>query len=383
MTLRLTLLLTALLGTCAPAARAQSLPADAIAEAARGWVAQGKAPGIAIGVMRDHKVVLARGYGFADLEHGVTVTPDTVFRIGSVTKQFTAAAALRLAEKGQLTPGMLPGPATLYQLLGHTGGITSFTDSDVAPAEGWSRRRSEVEMLAMIAHFSPSQRFAPGTGWDYSNSGYYLVGAAIRRASGMPLGGYLRTAFFAPLRLDRTALDDERDIVPGRAVGYAADPEAPASFVHAAWVSMTVPGGAGAMRSTVPDLLRWQDALLHGEVLSPAMQARMLTPTRLTDGRFARRGPAGCRVAQYGLGVYLDAPNGIAHVSHYGVIAGYRAYLASFPERGLAVAILTNGETDLSPLVGQVEALLVGADPLPLCPSEAVARLSRPKGALP
>ncbi|QIG79373.1 serine hydrolase domain-containing protein [Stakelama tenebrarum] len=381
MRLPLSLALAALLTACAPGAQAQSLPVETVAEAARNWVAEGKAPGIAIGVMQGHEIVLARGYGLADIEHDVAVTPETVFRIGSVTKQFTAAAALRLAEAGPLTPDMLPGPASLYQLLGHTGGVTSFTNGDVAPGEGWSRRRGEAEMLAMIAGFAP--RFAPGAGWDYSNSGYYLVGAAIERASGMPLGAYLNEAFFVPLGLDRTALDDERDIVPGRAIGYAADPEAPGGFVHAAWVSMSVPGGAGAMRSTVPDLLRWQDALLHDDVLPPQMRARMLTPTRLSDGSLARRGPEGCRVAQYGLGVYLDAANGVAHVSHYGVIAGYRAYLASFPERGLAVAILTNGESDLTPLVAQVEALLIGANPIPLCPAEDVARMSRPEGAAP
>ncbi|WP_145961013.1 serine hydrolase domain-containing protein [Sphingosinithalassobacter portus] len=379
---RLSLVFVALLAW-APEAQAQALPVEAIARQAHDWVAEGKAPGIAIGVMAGHRIVLARGYGLADLEHDVPVTPDTVFRIGSVTKQFTAAAALRLAEAGQLTPDMLPGPATLYQLLGHIGGVPSFTDSNVAPAQGWSRRRSEAEMLAMIAGLSPPRRFAAGAGWDYSNSGYYLVGTAIARASGMPLGSYLHSALFVPLGMNRTALDDERDIVPDRAIGYATDPEAPGGFVHAAWVSMTVPGGAGAMRSNVPDLLRWQDALLHGAVLSAEMRARMLMPTRLSDGSLARRGPEGCRVAQYGLGVYVDAPNGVAHVSHYGVIAGYRAYLASFPERGLAVAILTNGESDLAPLVARVETLMVGADPVPLCSAETVARMSRPEGAIP
>jgi CubicO group peptidase (beta-lactamase class C family) len=348
---------------------------DAVAGAARDWVREHKAPGIAIGVMQGDHIVLARGYGLANIELRVPVTPDTVFRIGSITKQFTAAAALRLAEQGKLSLDDREGSATLRQILTHSSGVTSFTDRDVRPAGGWSVRRDPAAMQALIAGLAPPYRFTPGTGWQYSNSGFYLAGAAVERASGQPLGTWLASAFFTPLGMTRTAIDDEREIVPDRASGYASTPE---GFTNAAWVSASVPGGAGAMRSTVTDLLRWQHALLGGRVLAQSSLAQMLAPARLSDGSLARRGPAGCRLSQYGMGEYLDSPNGVRKVSHGGSIDGFRAYLASYPDRGLAFVILTNGESALAPLAQKIEDQLIGPSKVPPCPEDAVAAASLP-----
>ncbi|MBO9499583.1 MAG: beta-lactamase family protein [Novosphingobium sp.] len=370
--MRLLLLLAGLL-LAAPAEAAPKL--GEVSKAARQWVAERKAPGIVVGVMDHGRLVLVRAYGLANVELGVPARPDTVFRVGSLTKQFTAAAALRLAEQHRLSLDETIGRATLRQLLTHTGGVTSYTDRDVRPAEGWSARRDGPAMQALIAGLSPAFRFAPGGGWQYSNSGYYLAGLAVERASGQSLGAWLSTSFFTPLGMTRTAIDDERDLVPGRAAGYASTPT---GFANAAWVSASVPGGAGALRSTVPDLLRWQQALLSSRVLAPPSLAAMLAPGRLADGSLARRGPSGCRLPQYGMGEYLDAPHGVRKLSHGGSIDGFRAYLASYPDRGLAFAILTNGETALAPLAQRIEDLLIGPSADAPCPEEAVAAASLP-----
>lgn len=300
-------------------------------------LADGIVAGLSVAVEQDGELQLAKGYGMADLEQDVAADRSTVYRIGSITKQFTAAAIMQLVEAGQIS---LDAPIQAYvdfptgdhevtveHLLHHTSGIKSYTSL----GEEWARTiplpMSHEDFLSLIVD-KPFD-FSPGDEWRYNNSGYYLLGMIVENVSGSSYAAYVEQTLVASLGLKRTTYCDEKRLIPGRAEGYELED---GELVNDDPISMTQPFAAGSLCSTVLDLLRWQAALESGEVVSSGSYTRMTTVATLNDGEATRYG--------YGLGVGdLD---GHLRVSHGGGINGFATHLASYPDDDLRVVVLTN-----------------------------------------
>lgn len=319
-----------------PAAVAETdLAAELDALFAAAYPADG--PGAAVRIEKGDEVVLRTAYGMADLELGVALEPDMVFRLGSITKQFTGAAVLMLVQEGKLrlddTLGeVLPdygGPAskvTIHQLLTHTGGVPSYTDSPDYVAG----MREDVTVQEMIDRFREEPLdFEPGTDWHYSNSGYFLLGHVIEELSGTSYEEFVETRIFEPLGMSRTRYGHVTEIVPGRVEGYEG---APGEWQNASFLSMTQPYSAGSLLSTVDDLARWDDALRAGEILTPELRELLWTPAALADGRSTG----------YGYGFAVTGYQGHRLIQHGGGINGFLSQIVRVPEDGILVAVLAN-----------------------------------------
>ena len=343
------------------AARAASaMPAvDALADA---LVAERVLPGMSLAVMRAGSIVHAKGYGRANLETDTPVTPDSVFRVGSVSKQFIATAIALLQEEGKLDfddklSRFLPlfpraGDITLRQMITHTSGLGNYTDI-APPARFMSAARvdyGDAELLAaMAADTAPLFKSEPGTAWAYSNTAYVLLGLVVQVVAGEPYGAFLKRRLFEPAGMAHTAVDDAADMVPGRASGYSTDPLRPGEFRNAPFISMTFPGAAGAMRSTATDLCRWHAALLGGRVVKPETLKVMLTPARLRNGELPDAPPrpdaakdAPKQPMRYGFGLFLGDFEGHGYIEHDGGIFGFVSRFRSFWPQQVTVALLVN-----------------------------------------
>lgn len=334
------------LAACAPVAFAQAPSTDAALAAAvdaivQRTLAQPNAVGLSIAVARGDQLIVTKGYGTADLESGWPVDDQTMMRIGSVTKQFSAAAVMKLVEQGKLSlddtlDKMLPDypptskPVTLRQILNHTSGIWSYTEDGK-----FMERDSTMELKSeeVIATFKDKPlEFDPGTKWNYSNSAYYLVGEIIERAAGMPYAQFVQEELFAPLGLSRTRYESNREIISNRAQGYAFDG---GKLLNDQTIGADVPGAAGSLLSTAADLVRWNIALAGGKAVSPDSYALMTATTVLPSGRDA----------EYGLGLGIDTFEGRKRISHGGGIPGFTSMLAYLPEEKLTVAVISNCES--------------------------------------
>ena len=352
----------------APPAMSQALSEQSIA-AVEGAMSRavdtGWTPGGVIAVARGGKLVFARGYGRANLETGTPATPDTVFRIGSLTKQFTAAAVLLLAQDGRLRIDDPVGKhlsefpqgdrTTIRQLLTHTSGIADYV------GRAYEREtlfpHTSDQLVAYVLAKSPLHDFSPGTQWQYSSSNYALAGAIVERVSGMSLSAFLKTRIFDPLGMASTALDNSRDVVPHRASGYD---RTPLGFANARAISMTVPFAAGGIRSTARDLLVWTDALTHGRVLNGDSYRLMTTPVRLSDGSLPSQvSPDGVRrPVSYGMGLFIGGDAAHPDLWHEGAIDGFTSHLGHFGRSDIDVAILLNTPpSDHLPISAVVDAL--------------------------
>lgn len=298
------------------------------------------AVGITVAVARGEEFVYRKAYGFADLEFAVNADEETLFRIGSVTKQFTAASILKLAERGKLSiddplTKFLPDypthgrEITLRHLLTHTSGITNYTD--LGPE--WERLKSlELSDDELVAMWKDKPLdFEPGSRWSYSNSGYYLLGMVVARVSGKPWAEFLRETFLDPLKLTRTRYDSNAELLPNRAQGYAFDKDV---FTNDDPIGMSQPGAAGALISTAGDLVRWQQALVAGRAVKPESYEEMTMPFFLSDGHETR----------YGMGLQLDLRDGQRRVWHGGGINGFNSVLLYYPDAKLHVAVISNSE---------------------------------------
>jgi len=292
--------------------------------------------GLAIAVVKGRDTIAMRGYGYADVENDVPVTPASVFRIGSVTKQFTSAAIMQLVDKGRLSlddtlGAMLPNmPAawrkvTLRQLLNHTSGIPSYTD--VGPK--WQRRWREDMLPDSLLAFtvSDTMNFAPGSNWRYDNTGYVLLGMILDKVTGQPYPKYLQEQFFKPLGLASTMYCYTQPLIKHRALGYERRGK---QLVNAEYLSMTQPYSAGALCSTVGDLVKWNQALQVGGLVSRPSFTQMTTPL-------------GAAVKpRYGFGLATDSLSGHRRISHSGGIHGFQSELAYYPSDSLTVVVLAN-----------------------------------------
>jgi CubicO group peptidase (beta-lactamase class C family) len=294
----------------------------------------------AVLVARGDSVLYERGFGEADMEWGVPNAPDTRFRIGSVTKQFTAALVLQLVEEGRLAldghvrdylpeyPAETGGRLTVHHLLSHTGGVPNYT---AQPGFMDGPARSTFTTDAFVATFSGLPlEFEPGTRFAYSNSGYFLLGALVERVTGQTYEAALRERILVPLGLTDTGYDRTGRILGRRAAGYR---KAGTGYEHAAYLDDSIPHAAGMLYSTVRDLHRWTRALHAGRPFRrPETLARMTTP--VLDGY------------AYGLGV-ADAPLGertVRVVQHSGGINGFASMLTYLPDDGTTVVVLDNTE---------------------------------------
>lgn len=322
------------LALAASGARAQPTGLDAI------FARQtAETPGCAIGVRETDKPPVLRGYGSADLEHGVAITPDTVFEAGSVSKQFTAAAILLLVEDGKIALSddirkYLPEmpdygkPITVDMLLSHTSGLRDW--GSVMDIAGWprtSRVYTPVEVL-QIASRQKHLNYAPGEAYSYTNTGYNLAAWIVLRVSGYSLADFTKVRIFEPLGMAHTSWRDNfKRVVPGRAIAYGPGPGG--AFQQDMPFENTY--GHGALLTTVGDLLTWNQALTEGR-LGKTVSARMQEQAVLTGGR---------KIA-YARGLVAQTWKGQAEIAHSGATAGYRAWLARFPKTGLSVALLCN-----------------------------------------
>ena len=360
-------LLAALSISAAPLA-AGATPIDiAQVDAAATEMLATEAPGLAIAVVRDGRLIYERSYGQAQLG-GAPVEADTVFRLASVTKVFTAAAILQLEAQGRLALAdplseyvpELPqaGHVTLGQLLTHTGGLPEFTEAADYP-DHRPRDHSQAEMIAWIAGLEPDFNFEPGTAWAYSNSGYVLLGTVIERVTGLPLG----EAYQQLLGAGAAGLTPAYALEGGPlAVGYR---RAQGAWTDAQPISMTIPGGAGALAGTATDTALALDALFR-TALGPSARDGLMATGLLADGRPTRWGmPDAWREglrADYGAGVFRDEFEGATRYWHSGDIYGFTSWFAHMPEEGLTVVILSNGDEAALPSDAILHAVLAGEE---------------------
>jgi D-alanyl-D-alanine carboxypeptidase len=331
---------------------------DAIANE---WIESGHSAGLAIAIVRNNRLVLAKGYGYADIEAREPVTARTVFRVGSLTKQFTAASILLLAEQGKLSVNdrvskyyadfPQGSEVTIRELLTHTSGVHDIVEDLLADPKLFPEfrlDRTKAELLQRIETRNPAYDFQPGTGWHYSNSGYILAGLILERVAGQPFGKFLQQNIAGPLQLGNTAVDDNDTLVAHRAQGYDAIPDQPGEFVHSQFWSLTGAEWSGSMRSTVGDLVRWHHALFAGHILEPAQVQQMITPAKLLDGRPTSEGlvppqqTEPMSVGGYGYGLNIADLDGHRQIGHDGNVFGFSAQLNTYPDDHLTVAILSN-----------------------------------------
>jgi CubicO group peptidase (beta-lactamase class C family) len=344
----------ALLIAIAPAAaRAQgSAPADSAAAVDRifaSWNTR-QTPGCAVGVARNGQTILERAYGMANLEYDVPNTPATIFEAGSVSKQFTAAAVVLLAQQGKLSLDdevskyipELPDydtPITIREMLHHTSGLRDW--GVVAAAMGWprgTRVHTHAHVLDIVSR-QESLNYTPGAEYLYSNTNYNLAAIIVERVSGMPFAEFTRKNLFEPLGMTNTQWrDDYTRIVKGRATAYGRRPpggwalEMPFENVH----------GNGGLLTTVGDLLKWNENFARPRVGGVGVVRELQQKGRLNNGR----------EISYALGLVVSSYQGIPEVSHTGATAGYRAFLARYPDQHLSVAVLCNAG-NANPSMGQ------------------------------
>lgn len=282
-------------------------------------------------------ILVNEGFGFADVAAVRPNTPQTQLRIGSLSKQFTAAAILRLAQEGLLTvddtvatfiPDYPNGDQiTIHHLLTHTSGVPNYEQRpDLRQVVG-----SPIPLDDLIASFAGQPLlFPPGQGYAYSSSGYVLLTKIIEVVSGQPYAGYVRTELLEPVGMGRSGYDFLDPALPEPATGYQLTPGGPqpAIITDSSW-----PSGAGALYSTAADLYRWDRALYSDALLSAASRAAMFTPWVADTGN----GTA------YGYGWELGTMSGRETVSHGGAIFGFASYLARFPQDDAVIIVLSNG----------------------------------------
>jgi len=282
-------------------------------------------------IARSGRVLVEKGYGMADLELDVPNTPQTKFRLGSITKQFTAAAILQLEEQGKLSVNdpiskyFVESPAawkdiTIHHLLTHTSGIPNYTDFPGFMANE-TRKPLTVPLLIGLFESKPLD-FEPGAKWKYSNSAYELLGYVIEKLSGVSYEDYLKQHIFDPLEMRSTGYDHAAPVIRNRASGYAVKN---GQFENAPFLDMSIPYSAGALYSTVDDLYRWDRALYTEKVLGRKAIEKMYTPFK---NNYA-----------YGWDV-RETPR--RQYAHGGGIFGFSTFIIRYPADDALIVVLSN-----------------------------------------
>ncbi len=349
------------------AAQAGAVP-DTVDRFIKAELQRQRIPGMSVAILRGDSVLLARGYGLANLEHRVPATDSTVYAVGSLSKQFTAAAIVLLSQQGRLglddpiTRYLPEGSAvwsgvTIRHLLTHTSGVPQDTTLD------WRRDYSESEMVRSAAQ---PLEFEPGALESYSSTGYALLGVIIHRVTGMPWSDFMRDQIFRPLGMRTARVNSDTDIVPNRSAGYYFVND---TLKNPDWVSPSINATADCCLSfTVLDLARWAIGLNHGKVLGRAGLEMSWTPVRLNNGG----------TYPYGFGWNIFEQRGYRRIGHSGAWRGFHATLQRYPEFDLTVIVLLNlGQVNSEGIAVGIAGLLEPA----LTPPHLLA--SRIPGATP
>jgi len=299
-------------------------------------------------VTQKGKIIYRKAFGFANREWNIRNTIESKFRIGSITKQFTAAAILLLADNGKLSvddklskyfPDFPKGDSvTIHMLLNHTSGI-----KDYATLPNFhSLQPISVSKDSVVALFkNQPYNFRPGTQWSYCNSGYFLLGLIIEKVSGQDYGSFLLQNIIGKAGLHHTAVDKTDTILVNRAMGYT---KTPAGWRNANFASMELPYSAGSIFSTVDDMYQWNKALFGNKVISAAMFSKMTTPY----------------LNYYGYGLYIDSLLGRKSIRHNGGIAGFFNHGVYFPDEDVYIIVLSNNGSESRNIANALSAIVFG-----------------------
>jgi D-alanyl-D-alanine carboxypeptidase len=314
--------------------------ADRVDKYIKSQMAEHRIPGLALKIIRDGKLAKTAAYGLASIELNVPTRRETAFEIGSITKQFTAAGILLLAQEGKLSVDDriskylkdLPEAwtnVTIRHLLTHTSGIKSYTGLD-----GFQIWRHLTQDQFIKAIGKEPMEFQPGDSWKYCNTGFNLLGYIIENASGKNYWDFMSQRIFQPLGMHATTNRLLSLIIPNRAAGYEQ--------TNHVWINrdcdLTEVFAAGAIASTVGDLAKWNASLDDERILNAASKEQMWTPAKLNNGK----------ATKYGFGWYVDAVEGRRNVGHGGSTSGFSASIQRFPDDKLAVIILTNTDEQIA-----------------------------------
>jgi len=297
-------------------------------------------PGVALRIIRDGKVTKTATYGLANLELNVPVKSETVFEIGSITKQFTAAGILLLAQDGKLsvddpisrhlknTPSSWTN-ITIRHLLSHTSGIKSYTG-----LTGFELTRHLTQEQFIRAIGEQPLEFQPGESWKYCNSGFNLLGYIIENVSGKKYWDFMKERIFRPLEMTGTRDRRPGDIIPNRAAGYEQ--------TNHMWINrdydLTDVFAAGAIVSNIDDLTKWNAALDRDAILNAPTKEQMWTPMKLNNGK----------ATKYGFGWFIESVEGHRNIGHGGATSGFSASIQRFPDDKLAVILLSNTDEQIA-----------------------------------
>ncbi len=300
-----------------------------------------EAVGLTFAVQCAESPLYVKGYGSADLASGVPATEDTVYEIGSVSKQFVAAEIMKLAQKDRLSLddpigdylSWLPAdwqPVTLQQLLSHTGGIPDhfaiFREDPDTPFD-WTRDHAAAELVEAFVALDDRLVDSPGAAFFYSNTDYAILASVIEQLTAQPFATAMNDALFAPLGLERTAFC--MPTLPDLAVGYNIGPDGP---IPGPEIPASFYSGAAGICSSAADLVRWERHLVEGTAVSPEAFQAMSSPAALNDGT----------AVPYGLGLHLDELGSSRSIFHEGGTASFSSWLAYYPDHDLTVSVLSN-----------------------------------------
>jgi D-alanyl-D-alanine carboxypeptidase len=349
------------------AARADSL--------VNAYLASSLAPSVSVAVIRGNDTLVFKGYGLANIPASRSATPTTIYEIGSITKQFTSSAIMRLVEAGRinldddlskyLPQFPLQGKrVSIRQLLNHTSGIHSYTASPAWRAT-WDQDLSPDAIVAFVA--KDTFDFEPGTAYRYNNTGYVLLGMVIEKVAGQRYADHLNEVFFKPLGLTRTSYCPSKTSDPSFASGYSRSPDR--KIIPMTYLSLTHPFSAGALCSTVGDLVKWQRALASGKVVTSASFTVMTTAGTLNNGSQIR----------YGFGLTPGNLLGHATVGHGGGINGFATASVFVPADSLNIAVFTNLDAEPpDPLASNLLRVAYGAAPVAPRPPSSSAPQTLP-----
>lgn len=310
-------------------------------------------PGFSVAIVKHGEIVLTKGYGKRSLEDGRPVETDTLFAIGSVSKQFTCAAILLLAEDGRLSvhdkvakyyPNLTrANDITLLDLMNHTSGYPDYYPLDFVDR----RMRQPIDPDELLRQYAGGKLdFEPGSKYSYSNTGYILLGRVVEKVSGKPFGEFLAERIFQPLGMHNTVHEPNLSD-PRLARGYTTFALGAPEYTHPeanGWI-----GAAGGMYSTPSDLAKWNLALISGKVLQPESYALMIAPRRLSDGK----------ISDYGCGLGVRMQSNRQVLTHGGAVSGFVTFNGTVPSTRSSLTLMCNQDAGTGPLAGQIFSLLL------------------------
>jgi CubicO group peptidase (beta-lactamase class C family) len=323
--------------------------ADALDRYAANQLKLQRIAGLSLAVVKGGKIVKAKGYGLANVETGTVATADTVYKIGSISKSFLAAAIMMLVEDGRLQLNdpidrYCPGAPetwksiTIQQLLTHTSGL-------IEDPPGFAPFKMQPDTEVISSLYNVPLKSKPGERWSYSNAGYFILADIIRQASGKPWAEFIQTRIFRPLKMAHTRVTTTSEVVAHRAEGYIWND---GRFTKAEdWVAVRP---SGAFLSTVLDLVKWDSVIRERRLLKSASWDRILTPVKLSTGSSY----------PYGFGLFLDTWQGHRQVHHEGQLPGFLGAFQNYPDDRLTVIMLTNtDEIDQVPIAHTIAGFYV------------------------